>query len=112
MVEAKMKADGVKQYVHMAEAWMATIAKGTDKAVAKLRPSQREDKTEVVIVSANDRRSSLVGILEIHRDPDTGKIVSTTPQYPDEGDFGGRMLTMLRPDEPDKVQEQFERDLL
>jgi hypothetical protein len=94
-VKAKMKQDGTVMYAHIAEAWMAKVSLDDPDKLMKIRPSEREDKEEVIIVTVNDHLDTVMGMLSIERD-DQGKIIGTKRLPTQEGRFEGRMVELLR----------------
>ena len=65
----------VERYVFTSEAWMAPGRIGASEGLPRNEmPSQREDRMEVVIVTAVERERSIFICLEMVRDWITGKI--------------------------------------
>lgn len=80
-------------YSFLSEAWMATE---DAKHPTGLMPSQREDKKEVVIVSACDPKDTRMVMLDVLRNSDG--VVSALPPQEDKDytGFEGRLVNLLR----------------
>lgn len=77
----------------VAEAWTISRPHGCDM---NEKPSEAEDRKEIVMAAATDGLFTEVGVWFVIRDAD-GKIVSLEQESPDDvsGVFGGRMLDGL-----------------
>jgi hypothetical protein len=85
----------VVNYMTVSEAWMA---REDGDHPTGLMPSEREDKKEVVMVSAGDHKGGTMKMWEIVRD-DQGRVTDLIEdkRLPDR--FGGRMFNLLNDDE-------------
>ncbi len=73
-----------ENYSFMSECWMATEHKGAE---LNIRPSEREDKREVVMINACDRKEGKMRMLNMIRGVD------------------GRVTDLVRdPDQPDRYE--------
>ncbi len=89
-----MQKTGVEWYLHISEAWVAHV-NGDNDPLRKVMPRDREDRGEVIHVSANDALESVVMSAEIVRHADGS--VSTKPYTVMDGcSYGGRMVELLR----------------
>jgi hypothetical protein len=89
---AKMQ---ITQYVHVSEAWGASVDKTTGPELAKLRPSERNDRQEVIVVTASDNHDTVALAEEIIRDA-AGQVSDTKPIWPKLGAITGRMTDILK----------------
>lgn len=95
MVEIMFACKGVTAYSFMSEAWVATVEKHTDPAIAKLKPSQRMDRREVVTIVAADRSGNKKSAAyEIERQPSGAPRLGREP-YAEYDSVEGRMLGVL-----------------
>jgi len=95
-IRFKMEIDGTVMYAAISEAWMAKVPLDDPDKLMKIRPSERNDREEVIIVTVNDHLDTVVGMLAIERGED-GKITGTKRLPLEDGQsFGGRMTELLR----------------
>lgn len=78
-------------YSFMSECWMAHETRG---AARSLMPSEREDKIEVVMINACDRKEGKMLMLEMIRGPD-GVVTELKPQEDQATHFEGRAANFL-----------------
>ncbi len=91
----KQHRDSVVSYLFWSEAWTATE---DIKHPTGLTPSQREDKREVVILSAFDHDGGKMVTLEIERGHD-GVVTGLKRDAPDDWKvLGGRLHNLLQDD--------------
>jgi hypothetical protein len=91
LMRAMVKARA-HSYSFMSEAWMATEDPNHPTGLA---PCQREDKREVVIISAFDRQGGTMRTYEIKRDA-KGVVSDLVLENPPFGCFGGRLHNLFR----------------
>lgn len=96
-LKLKMKELNADSYVSISEAWMANVDMKVNPEMMNIQPSKRNDRYEVIIVTANNHLDTRVSIQEILRD-DNGKVTGTKdiPLPEKGGHFEGRMTDMLR----------------
>lgn len=97
-IQLKMKELNADAYVHISEAWMAHVDMKAQPELMNVAPSKRNDRIEVIIVTANDHVDTKLSIEEILRD-DKGKITGTRKiDFPKgaEAGFSGRMTDLLK----------------
>lgn len=93
LMQLLFAAKGVTAYSFMSEAWTATASK--DPAAAKLTPSQRSDRVEVVTMVAADRNGTKKSAAyEIERQPNGAPRLGREP-YAEYDSVSGRMLEIL-----------------
>jgi hypothetical protein len=81
----------VVNYAGLSEAWVAREHKDHPTG---LMPSEREDKKEVVVVSAGDHTQAVMKAWEIVRDA-KGRVTDLVEDKDMAGCFGGRMFDLL-----------------
>lgn len=83
----------VVRYCMMSEAW--TRVQSADEPV--VLPSTREDRKEVMIITAADRHKAKARVLHIERDWGTGKVTGLVREedYPEEVGINGRFAGLL-----------------
>jgi hypothetical protein len=88
-----LKAFGpsVVNYAGLSEAWVASEHKDHPTG---LMPSEREDKKEVVVVTAGDHKSARMLAWEIIRDA-KGRVTDLVEDKDMKNCFGGRMFDLL-----------------
>ena len=86
------KTRKVESYSFISEAWSATESLD---APTGLTPSQREDKREVVIVSAFDRQGGKIQCYEIKRGPDAMVTELALDPHGPEDNLSGRLYNLL-----------------
>lgn len=95
----------------MTEAWVATVSDKTDEAIARLAPSERMDRREVVMVMMSQRGGKPRAMIrEILRSDDGS--VSLGAVEPDHDGLQGRMSNLLLPDRPTAEQRANARAML
>lgn len=95
MVEIMFACKGVTAYSFMSEAWVATVDKNLDPAIAKLKPSQRPDRREVVTIVAADRKGTKKqAAYEIERQPNGAPRLGRDPCV-EYDSVSGRMVSVL-----------------
>jgi hypothetical protein len=109
MCRKVFKEWNVKHYGLIVEAWAAT-PRADDLTLSgglkenAMRPSERDDRVEVVMITAEDRRGRTKGrTLEIVRDYATGKVADLRPILEDIGEeamLRGRFASLLKEPEP------------
>lgn len=87
-----MKLRDVQSYSFMSEAWKAT--ESLDNPIG-LMPRDREDKVEVLIINACDRKGGKIRFYEIKRGPDAVVTDLVLDIHGDDDRFSGRLYNLL-----------------
>jgi hypothetical protein len=87
-----LKVTQAHSYWFVSEAWMANE---DARHPTGLMPSQREDKREVVITNAYDRRGGKMRMYDIQRGPDGAITDLVADPHNDETSFSGRLANLL-----------------
>lgn len=86
----------VDSYAFISEAWLAVqrlAPRPTD-----LAPSEREDRKEVVIITAFDRKTGFLRAYEIKRGPDAA-VTELIPEREPAEHFSGRLMNLFDDDD-------------
>ena len=95
ILRGMLKKLDVVSYSFMSEAWMAHE---DPKHPTGLMPREREDRQEVVIINAFDRKGGKMRAYEMKRGAD-GAVVDLVKQGEDYDRLGGRMHNLFEPED-------------
>jgi len=105
-LRATFVINGVVQYVHVSESWMAEYKKDPSKDNNYIPPSQRKDRREALVLVGVDHEKTLMATAFINNLADSKKrTVEPLVWYP-ENCCGGTMAELLPPkDIPEWIKE-------
>lgn len=96
-----MERVGVVRYTFMSEAWAAQTSK-SEWTQDQRPPSQRDDRTEIVLICGGEKDKTVIDSYEMVRDWQTGSVVELKQQdmgRREEHNFTGRFANLLIEDD-------------
>lgn len=95
MLREKFRAEYVKAYIHVSEAWM--LSASPSEGMPTVRPSESERRQEALIIAGQDRDGNFIHqIAHINRDQDNKRTLAPVDKEFSKAErISGRFATLL-----------------